>query len=371
MPVNAVATASFVLNSIDVDSEKIFQVFPPGEFRSGDGRPKNVKSWWFGDKLLDYLKNLMNDVVIDYEHQSVNALENGKEAPAAGWLSEFVSNEKGLFGVNAKWTERAQTMLKQDEYRYISPVFTYDLKTGEILKLHSIALTNTPAIDGMQPVALTQFSQEQGIPMNFREILGLPPEATDEEVMEAIKALKKLASKPEGKPEIKPEPLKGLFSLLNLPVNATESDVVIAVTALKKNSESKSDNIDPALYAPVSVLSAVQNDYAELRRELASIQQATTSAKKEELIAANRDKLTNDEAVAWARTLPIENLEEYLKHIPSITALKQSQTKGTQPKGTQPTNKSELSSELSPEEMAICSQLGIGEDEFVKARGAK
>jgi phage I-like protein len=189
--------------------------------------------------------------------------------------------------------------------------------------------------------------------------------------MEAIKALKKLASKPEGKPEIKPEPLKGLFSLLNLPVNATESDVVIAVTALKKNSESKSDNIDPALYAPVSVLSAVQNDYAELRRELAAIQQATTSARKEELIAANRDKLTNDEAVAWARTLPIENLEEYLKHIPSITALKQSQTKGTQPKGTQPTNKSELSSELSPEEMAICSQLGIGEDEFVKARGAK
>lgn len=364
MSVNAIATASFVLNSIDVDSEKIFQVFPPGEFRSGDGRPKNVKSWWFGDKLLDYLKNLMNDVVIDYEHQSVNALENGKEAPAAGWLSEFVSNEKGLFGMNAKWTERAQTMLKQDEYRYISPVFTYDLKTGEILKLHSIALTNTPAIDGMQPVALTQFSQEQGIRMNFREILGLPPEATDEEVMEAIKALKKLASKPEGKPEGKPEPLKGLFSLLNLPLSATEADVVTAVTSLKKNSESKSDNIDPALYAPVSVLSAVQNDYAELRRELAAIQQATTSARKEELIAANRDKLTNDESVAWARTLPIENLEEYLKHIPSITALKQSQTKGVQP-----TNKSELSSELSPEEMAICSQLGINKDEFVKARG--
>jgi phage I-like protein len=366
MSVNAVATASFVLNSIDVDNEKIFQVFPPGEFRSGDGRPKNVKSWWFGDKLLDYLKNLMNDVVIDYEHQSVNTLENGKEAPAAGWLSEFISNEKGLFGVNTKWTERAQTMLKQDEYRYISPVFTYDLKTGEILKLHSIALTNTPAIDGMQPVALTQFSQEQGIRMDFKAILGLPPEATDEEVMDAIKALKKLASKPEGKPEGKPEPLKGLFSLLNLPVNATESDVVTAVTALKQKSELKSD-IDPALYAPVSVLSAVQNDYAELRRELASIQQATISAKKEELISANRDKLTNDESVAWARTLPVENLEEYLKHIPSLTALKQSQTKGIQP----PNNKSELSSELSPEEVAICSQLGIGEDEFVKARGVK
>lgn len=359
MSVNAVATASFVLRS--VDGEKTFQVFPPGEFRSGDGRPKNVKAWWFGDKLLDYLKSLQNDVVIDYEHQSINALENGKEAPAAGWLSEFVSNEKGLFGVSAKWTERAQTMLKQDEYRYISPVFTYDLKTGEILKLHSIALTNTPAIDGMQPVALTQFSQKQGISMDFREILGLPPEASDEEVMAAIKSLKKKA---ESKPESKVEPLKGLFGILNLPVSATEADIVTAVAALKKNSESTADNIDPALYAPVSVLSAVQNDYAELRRELAAIQQASTLLRKEELIAANRDKLTNDESVQWARTLPFESLQDYLKHIPSIAALKHSQTKGTQP-----AESSKLSSELSLEEKAICSQLGIDVDEFVKARG--
>lgn len=353
MSVNAVATASFVLKS--VDSEKTFQVFPPGEFRSGDGRPKNVKSWWFGDKLLDYLKNLLNDVVIDYEHQSVNTLENGKEAPAAGWLSEFISNEKGLFGVNAKWTERAQTMLKQDEYRYISPVFTYDLKTGEILKLHSIALTNTPAIDGMQPVALTLFQEKQGISMNYREILGLSLDATDEQVLASIIALK----------EKKPTQPKELLTLLGLKDVANDADIITAVAALKKNSESKADNIDPALYAPVSVLSAVQNDYAELRRELAAIQQASTLARKEELIAANRDKLTNDESVAWARTLSFENLEDYLKHIPSITALKHSQTKGTQPA------ESKLSSELSPEEIAICSQLGIGQDEFVKARGAK
>jgi phage I-like protein len=351
LPTNAIATASFILT---VDSDKTFQVFPPGEFRAGDGRPKNVKAWWFGDKLLDYLKSLQNDVVIDYEHQSLNTVENGKEAPAAGWVSEFLSNEKGLFGINAKWTERAQTMLKQDEYRYISPVFTYDLKSGEILKLHSIGLTNTPAIDGMQPVALTLF-QKQGISM-YREILGLPPDATDEDVTSSITALKNQKTTQSQSKE--------LLTLLGLKEGSTEPEVINAVAILKKKSESKSDNVDPSLYVPVAVLSAVQNDYAELRRELSAIQQANTLARKEELIAANRDKLTNEESAAWARTLTLESLTDYLKHIPTLTALKNSQTQGSKP----PDSKTS-SVELSFEEKVICSQLGITEEDFVKARG--
>ncbi|WP_258237666.1 phage protease [Pseudomonas sp. Q2-TVG4-2] len=40
-------------------------------------------------------------------------------------------------------------MIAGKEYRYLSPVFSYDKRTGEVLELHHVGLTNFPALDGM------------------------------------------------------------------------------------------------------------------------------------------------------------------------------------------------------------------------------
>jgi phage I-like protein len=40
-------------------------------------------------------------------------------------------------------------MIAGKEYRYLSPVFSYDKQTGEVLELHHVGLTNFPALDGM------------------------------------------------------------------------------------------------------------------------------------------------------------------------------------------------------------------------------
>ncbi|MNZ94279.1 Mu-like prophage I protein [compost metagenome] len=40
-------------------------------------------------------------------------------------------------------------MIEAGEYRYLSPVFSYDPKTGDVLDLHHVGLTNYPALDGM------------------------------------------------------------------------------------------------------------------------------------------------------------------------------------------------------------------------------
>ncbi|GHT89484.1 hypothetical protein AGMMS49543_28660 [Betaproteobacteria bacterium] len=57
---------------------------------------------------------------------------------------------KGLFAVQVEWTEAAKSAIQADEYRYISPVFTYAPKTGEVISLYNAALTNVPALDGME-----------------------------------------------------------------------------------------------------------------------------------------------------------------------------------------------------------------------------
>lgn len=48
-------------------------------------------------------------------------------------------------------SKRAGEMIAADEYRYISCVFAYD-KTGRVTRILHAALTNFPALDGMDEV---------------------------------------------------------------------------------------------------------------------------------------------------------------------------------------------------------------------------
>jgi phage I-like protein len=88
--------------------------------------------------------------VIDYEHATLKAKENGQAAPAAGWFKKLVWRDgQGLFLTDARWTDQAKAMVKTKEYRYVSPVFTYHPTTGEVLSLINLALTNDPALSGL------------------------------------------------------------------------------------------------------------------------------------------------------------------------------------------------------------------------------
>lgn len=132
-----------------------FQIFPSGEFRATDGRPKDAKSYLMtgteGAVLIAAFNAQKNPLVVDYEHQALLAKNNGKPAPAAGWVHGLEWREgKGLYAVGVKWTEAAKAAIQADEYRYISPVFTYAKNTGEVMSLFNVALTNVPALDGME-----------------------------------------------------------------------------------------------------------------------------------------------------------------------------------------------------------------------------
>jgi phage I-like protein len=79
-------------------------------------------------------------------------------------------------------------MIGAGEYRYLSPVFPY-AAGGEVLGLHSVALTNAPALDVLPEVALAAASLAtlvaQEAPMDdLRErvlrLLSLPETTTDE-----------------------------------------------------------------------------------------------------------------------------------------------------------------------------------------------
>ena len=147
------------------------RILPAGAFQSKDGRPASVTqgriSHWRLDAsnaaaVIAARRNGEQGFVIDYEHQTLNKATNGQPAPAAGWCQGLEWREgQGLFMVQIEWTERARAMISGGEYRYLSPVFGFDSQTGAVTYIHSVALTNDPALIGLADLAAATAAPHQ------------------------------------------------------------------------------------------------------------------------------------------------------------------------------------------------------------------
>lgn len=150
------------------------RIIPAGYFRAKDGRPSGQISDWYLDasiaaQLIVALSVSVDAYVIDYEHQTLQKEKNGQPAPAAGWFKGLEWREgEGLFMKNIEWTDRARQMIGAGEYRYLSPVFRFNPTTGDVTSLHSVALTNDPALVGLTDLAaatavLSSLETDQGL----------------------------------------------------------------------------------------------------------------------------------------------------------------------------------------------------------------
>lgn len=153
------------LNQV-VASGKAFRILPAGAFSSNDGRPGDGRSWMLsadrGQAIAALAAQRSNDFVIDYEHQT---LKPGQKNPAAGWFKALEMRPDGLYVTDPRWTDEAKSLIQAQQYRYISPVFSYHPETLEVMSLHSLALTNNPALLGLTDlsrVALTDQSSADG-----------------------------------------------------------------------------------------------------------------------------------------------------------------------------------------------------------------
>src|SRR5262249_51765447 len=103
-----------------------------------------------------WFESIGRKLAIDYEHQSF-ALHNTRPdglRPAAGWIGGLQIRGDGLWAADVTWTDRARELLAGGEYRYFSPViFWADEDYASLAALGPVALTNDPAMHGVQPLA--------------------------------------------------------------------------------------------------------------------------------------------------------------------------------------------------------------------------
>lgn len=292
------------------------QLFPAGVFNAERGALRGQGPWQLtaeaARRLMTKAAARVNDIVIDYEHQTLLSADNGKPAPAAGWIkpnSLRYDEAKGLLAASVTWTEAAAAAIAADEYRYISPVFTYDGATGTVLDLIHVALTNQPAIDGMDAVTLAAAKRSllqssstdeenpvAAITSTLKQMLGLAESATDEELNHAVAALKAKAGV----------------------IDAKDAEIA----ALKAQTP------DPAQFAPVAVVTSMQS-------ELAALKAKEVEREINDLIQpALADGRLLPGLEGWARDLGKNNLAalaQFVQTATPIAALSGMQTGGKAP----------------------------------------
>jgi phage I-like protein len=289
------------------------------------------------------------DIVIDYEHQTLEDIQ----APAGGWIKDLFLQD-GAIAAKVEWTPKAQEYLKNKEYRYLSPVVLVRKKDSKAVVLHSVALTNTPAIDGMFPIVnsinIFEFEEEEGgngmdIIQQLAALLGLGEGATEEQVMEKVKALlgdlenfkaeQQKNADANGGAGNNAVANKVICGLLGIDEKAKTEDVAAAIMALK----------NPSGFVPVSEF----NKLKERLDRKDSDELVVTALKSGKISAAQK---------AWAEEYALKDpagFKKFVEKAPQVVPMGELEIEDNKDKKT-------------PDEttLKVCKMLGVSNEDLEK-----
>ena len=117
--------------------------------------------------LADYITNFKNNV---YGTELQVNLEHNRGSEAAGWIKDLYiidHQDTGVASLMAKveWTELGQEKISKNLFKFVSAELATDFphhETGKPVKnvFIGLALTNTPALKGQQPVTLNEAEEK-------------------------------------------------------------------------------------------------------------------------------------------------------------------------------------------------------------------
>lgn len=120
---------------------------------AGVNKARDGRSFTVGDldqvvaRSLQYKGSI--DLLLDFEHQFDRAPNNGKPAPAAGWITDLAAKgPDGTAGVWAKvrWVPETVALIREQKYRYLSAAVATN-SDNEVIYVARASLTNHPALD--------------------------------------------------------------------------------------------------------------------------------------------------------------------------------------------------------------------------------
>lgn len=280
---------------------------PPTEFRifKRGVNPTSKGDFLFDDEaaklVMAAYRKAGTDIMLDLEHLSLDSDSNNYDPSAYGWCKLEVRNGE-LWAVAVTWTDEGAERLRSRKSRYISPAFRFLTDNGRVTEIYNIAICAVPAT--YETPALVAASKRVGEKigiltvevenMDIKKILaalGLSEDATEADVLEAIKALTDGDDTPADDAETDDDPEGD---------DDGEDTATTRVAAAVKGLPPK---------AQAEILAAVASNKV-LNARLAKLEKQTANSARDALIAANVDKLPKG-LEKWASTQTVETLSTY------------------------------------------------------------
>lgn len=267
------------------------------------------------DALIAEFNSRSRDLVIDFEHSTLS----GNEAPAAGWIDRLEKTAGGLCAHVKYWTDRAKEYLTRGEYRYFSPTLMFTQGGRKPAALHSVALTNHPALHGVDALVANDTNPSD---------LSDPSDKSD-------KTRKETTMEHE----------------LQDAIRKVLGDTALALTDADGEK------------AVAAKLSALADELPVLREKAAKcdeLQAARTEAEKLSLFdrGLKRRAFCNAQKAALMK-LPLEDLREFEKNTPDNAAL---------PLPLPKPEKQDSAGALTPEEKKIAAKMCLTNEQFAEIK---
>lgn len=360
------ANVATLTASLDSEEDGWYQLLPAGKFKARDGRPHDTEDghWHLNAEsaaaLIAATQASSKKVLIDYEHATLRAKENGKPAPAAAWLSSSDiewREGKGLY-IRPSWTAKAKSHIDAMEYAFLSAVFPYD-KQGRPLLLRMAALTNDPGLVDLEPVAALAAEFNLSFYHNNGSI-NLHGQTEDSLVNKLLEeVLAKIGiTLPESGELTQAQQTAALSALDALKAKADTADTLQTQVA---ELSAKGDGVDLAKFVPIEAYNAIVGQMAVLSASASgmSLEKIISDAKAEgKVIESETDYLTQ-----FGQQQGVAALSAMLEKRPAIAALTAKQTKDQQPPKDEKT-----SDTLTDDEMAVLSATGLTQEQYLAAK---
>lgn len=150
------------LKSDDAPKPVWIQLAKTGTFKGHASGPFELTPVTFDEIVRNFRSTSNRRIPIDFEHASEEDGSAGsipqEGAPAQGWIVDLDNRGRGgLWGL-VEWLEPARSYIREGKYRFFSPAIRFnsrDRVTNEPIgaRMSSGALTNSPFLDGMVPLA--------------------------------------------------------------------------------------------------------------------------------------------------------------------------------------------------------------------------
>ncbi len=280
-----------------------FQLLPEGKIEINGDAPAFLDEA-SAQGIIDAFKERGNDMVIDYEHQTMIDVQ----APAAGWVKQLVwKGKEGLWAV-VEWTKRAKEYLETREYRYFSPVLWITPTDRRVILIENVALTNQPKINNLKPIMAklrhddkarkNQKEKEEAMFEKLKKLLSLANDAAEEKVEEAVTLLIAKNKELEGRTEV--VACKEILEALGAKDGAGKDELLRIVASMK---------------APADAAVKMSLEVAELKKKISEMEQTDLIQ-----LALKEGKTSPEELDNWGRDLALKSPEQFKKIVLSRPA---------------------------------------------------